>query len=469
MMARQRLRRSAKKHKRRIARRESRSDSARSSHVEPQSPILQLQRVLGNQRVAQLIRAKRLTPQGKIIDLHRTRTARGVSTGGERSRGTGDDFFSSLIQRRIGDGHDLSSPRFSGDPVLEACFDNERLLRFGARGDAVRKLQQALVDAGFPLPNFGVDGIFGSETQTAVRNFQRASTIAVDGLVGPQTMGALDARFSGPTPPGPTPPGPTPPGPTPPGPTPPGPTPPGPTPATITSQTVATSPGARTRTTIGVGEEVDLTHSAGSVTWSTTAGTLSATTGATVKLTAPDTGQTVTVTGGTATITFTVVAPSGVHMDRFPGTGIKHTKDLPDSGIQTRPFLLPDNVNFSNVQYREVDIGAVTSGTYSCHSGASHDASPATLTLSSTVVAGKGTQTNARDTVYSGHCGGTAPFTPGSLSFAIPYEYKVGSGSFHRFATVDQVHTLAADASTLTTDKAGAHGDTTVTAATSAF
>ena len=191
-----------------------------------QSPILQLQRVLGNQRVAQLIRAKRLTPQGKIIDLHRTRTARGVSTGGERSRGTGDDFFSSLIQRRIGDGHDLSSPRFSGDPVLEACFDNERLLRFGARGDAVRKLQQALVDAGFPLPNFGVDGIFGSETQTAVRNFQRASTIAVDGLVGPQTMGALDARFSGPTPPGPTPPGPTPPGPTPPGPTPPVPTPP---------------------------------------------------------------------------------------------------------------------------------------------------------------------------------------------------------------------------------------------------
>ena len=87
MMARQRLRRSATKHKRRIARRESRSDSARSSHVEPQSPILQLQRVLGNQRVAQLIRAKRLTPQGKIIALQPKLTVGAVADQYEREGG----------------------------------------------------------------------------------------------------------------------------------------------------------------------------------------------------------------------------------------------------------------------------------------------------------------------------------------------------------------------------------------------
>ena len=224
----------------------------------------------------------------------------------------------------------------------------------------------------------------------------------------------------------------------------------------------------RTRTTIGVGERVDLTQS-GAAAWTTTSGTLSATTGATVRLTAPDTAQTVTVTAGTASLAFTVIAPSSVHMDRFPGTGIRHTLNFPDSGIRTRPFLGPDTVNFSRVQYHEVDIGAVANGTYSCHNGTGHDASPATLTLSNTVVAGKGTQTNAMDTVYSGHCGGVAPFAPGSISFAIPYEYKVGTGSFHPFATVNQVHVLAADGSALTTDKASAHGDTTVTAATSAF
>src|SRR5689334_12675181 len=37
-------------------------------------PILQLQHLLGNRRVAQLVRAKRLTPQDKIISLQRKLT-----------------------------------------------------------------------------------------------------------------------------------------------------------------------------------------------------------------------------------------------------------------------------------------------------------------------------------------------------------------------------------------------------------
>ena len=102
------------------------------------------------------------------------------------------------LQRTIGDGHDLQSPRFAGDQVLEACFDNERLLRIGDRGTSVAKVQQALIDADFPLPEFGADGIFGSETKTAVENFQRASGLTdrnVDGVIGPTTMGLLDKRF----------------------------------------------------------------------------------------------------------------------------------------------------------------------------------------------------------------------------------------------------------------------------------
>ena len=48
------------------------------------SPILQLQRMLGNQRVAQLIQAKRLTPQGKIIGLQPKLT---VAADDDRSSG----------------------------------------------------------------------------------------------------------------------------------------------------------------------------------------------------------------------------------------------------------------------------------------------------------------------------------------------------------------------------------------------
>lgn len=397
----------------------------------------------------------------------------------ELQRSHGNRAAGRLIHRRLNDGHDLSAVRFAGDPVLEACFDNERTLKVGATGEAVRKIQQALIDAGFPLPKFGVDGIFGGETNAALRAFQGSASIKVDGIVGPETMQAFDTRFAG-TPPGPTPPGPTPPTPpTPPGPTPPGPTPPAPPPATITSETVATSPGARTRTKVGVGEEVDLTHSGGSTTWSAPAGTkLSATTGAKVRMTAPDTAQTITVTAGTATLDFTIVAPTGVHMDRFAGTGIKHTRNQADSGIMTLPFLLPDDVNFLKVTYREMDVAGVpsTPGVYSCnpfsggHCGAGGGGNPCPpLAMTDTVVGGKGTQAVLGDCAYSGHCGTAPPFVPGNVTISIPYQYRVGSGTFRQFVVVVQVHALAGDATTLTSDKAGAHGDTTVGAASSAI
>lgn len=66
-MSEQRLKESPEKAKLRIARRESRS--AAVLH-----PILHLQQTLGNRRVAQLLQAKRLTPQGKIVGLQRKPT-----------------------------------------------------------------------------------------------------------------------------------------------------------------------------------------------------------------------------------------------------------------------------------------------------------------------------------------------------------------------------------------------------------
>jgi hypothetical protein len=121
------------------------------------------------------------------------------------------------IQRAIGDGHDLAAERFAGDALLEAVFDGERILRSSERprGDGVRKIQQALLDLEFALPEFGADGVFGGETETAVRDFQRSKGLSAqesDGRVGPQTMALLDNTFAG-TPPTPTPP--TPPTPTP--------------------------------------------------------------------------------------------------------------------------------------------------------------------------------------------------------------------------------------------------------------
>jgi peptidoglycan hydrolase-like protein with peptidoglycan-binding domain len=120
--------------------------------------------------------------------------------------GIENDNRTSRLQRKIGDGHDLQAERFAGDSILEACFDGEQLLKVGRSGTPVAKIQQALIDAGFPLPQFGVDSKFGKETKKAVENFQRESGLTgpdIDGIVGPITMGLLDARFLG-VPPQPT-------------------------------------------------------------------------------------------------------------------------------------------------------------------------------------------------------------------------------------------------------------------------
>ena len=99
------------------------------------------------------------------------------------------------IQRTMDDGHDLRSDLLSEDPVLEACFDNERLLKKGATGTSVGKVQSALVQLGFNLPNFGVDEHFGDETQQAIWKYQKSRTLMTDGVIGPQTIGAMDVEL----------------------------------------------------------------------------------------------------------------------------------------------------------------------------------------------------------------------------------------------------------------------------------
>ncbi len=66
---------------------------------------------------------------------------------------------------------------------------SQPLLSQGNAGDAVKRLQQLLLAKGFdPGP---LDGVFGPRTLAAVRDFQREGSLSVDGVVGPQTWGAL--------------------------------------------------------------------------------------------------------------------------------------------------------------------------------------------------------------------------------------------------------------------------------------
>lgn len=112
---------------------------------------------------------------------------------------------------------DLRSRKYSGQPRLEAAFDNSPPLGIGERGDGVRLVQEGLVADGLAMPRSTkptgeLDGIFGPETQGAVRQFQvnhAADGLTdrngfADGRVGRKTLGKLDElAASGERPPGP--------------------------------------------------------------------------------------------------------------------------------------------------------------------------------------------------------------------------------------------------------------------------
>jgi len=67
-------------------------------------------------------------------------------------------------------------------------------LKLGSTGPDVKALQQKLKALGFY--SNGVDSNFGSGTDKAVRAFQEAKGLGVDGKVGPGTQAALDAAAS---------------------------------------------------------------------------------------------------------------------------------------------------------------------------------------------------------------------------------------------------------------------------------
>jgi hypothetical protein len=91
----------------------------------------------------------------------------------------------------------LRATRFAGDPVLEACLGGTHRMMAPEEGIAVVKVQAALIDLGFALPMFGADGKFGDETGQAVTAFKTREQLSPnDPVVGPGTMGRLDAFFA---------------------------------------------------------------------------------------------------------------------------------------------------------------------------------------------------------------------------------------------------------------------------------
>ena len=64
------------------------------------------------------------------------------------------------------------------------------------RGDDIKDLQTLLLRLGYALPKYGADGDFGSETRSALKQFQKAARIEVDGVYGENSHAALMRAIS---------------------------------------------------------------------------------------------------------------------------------------------------------------------------------------------------------------------------------------------------------------------------------
>ena len=90
----------------------------------------------------------------------------------------------------------LRSRLFKPIKQLIAAAGNTEVLKTGSKGDGVGAVQYVLARTGARMAHTFVrghaDGVFGVETDAAVRKFQAKNSLKIDGIVGQHTMKALD-------------------------------------------------------------------------------------------------------------------------------------------------------------------------------------------------------------------------------------------------------------------------------------
>ncbi len=88
----------------------------------------------------------------------------------------------------------LGSVAFAQNYYNKHGESSEVLSRLGSRGEEVRKIQQRLKNWGYYSGS--VDGIYGTQTQSAVKYFQRKNGLTADGIAGKNTLAAMGISSS---------------------------------------------------------------------------------------------------------------------------------------------------------------------------------------------------------------------------------------------------------------------------------
>ena len=105
------------------------------------------------------------------------------------------------------------------------------------------------------------------------------------------------------------------------------------------------------------------------------------------------------------------------HMIQKPGTTLRHTKNFAGIGFKAYIYLLPYNVSYKNLQFREGECFAEADGFYAGSNGAKHSQSESWLSILAN------NRVNATDTVNAGDK--APPFAEGRFVWHIPWKLQL--------------------------------------------
>lgn len=100
----------------------------------------------------------------------------------------------------------LRSPRFTNDPILQKVLLGELTRGLNDQGEDVRRIKEALIDAGSYGPlmlkatprdaqSLTTSNTFDRKTRTALKRFQRRAGLKATGILDAKTLRKLDERF----------------------------------------------------------------------------------------------------------------------------------------------------------------------------------------------------------------------------------------------------------------------------------
>jgi hypothetical protein len=227
----------------------------------------------------------------------------------------------------------------------------------------------------------------------------------------------------------------------------------------VKSITGAQTPPDRGRTTIGVGENVELQGTG--TNWSVSgdgklsSGNILTAFGKAGNITAINSGG----CEGTG-IDFIVITPTNAVYLNI-GTPTEHHKGEADIGMYTQTYLEPDTVSFRNAMFQEKDADFVASGGWLCWNGHPHQKKYYPQKVGDDVF-GTGSLVLAFDSDYQANCTGNQ-FQQSSASVKIPYQYTLQSGgNWSDFGTSVTQNANETAAGNMTISKSEASRQTTV-------